>query len=67
MPPISKTLSNLPIFSNYLKNVYIPVLEFESGVKLNFYMIKFHVNFVTINFIDVAFSIKKTTWNSIFT
>ena len=36
MPPISKTLSNLPIFSNYLKNVYIPVLEFESGVKLRF-------------------------------
>ena len=67
MPPISKTLSNLPIFSNYLENVYIPVLEFKAGVKLDFYMIKFHVNFVTINFIDVAFSIKKTTWNSIFT
>ena len=50
MPPIS----NLPIFSNYLKNVYIPVLEFESGVKLHFYMIKFHVNFVTINVIDVG-------------
>ena len=54
MPPISKTLSNLPIFSNYLKNVYIPVLEFELCAKLDFYMIKFHVNFVTINVIDVG-------------